>query len=443
LDSGWAIVAWLGVLVGGWLDPGTLAAEAPRAEGTEAAAPPEAPKDRWTLDVGSQIRLRGDFTRNQSLTDFGFAPGRREAQFLQRSRLNVSAEDTVLGLKAFAQGQWYGRWGGTDHRSDVDLYQGYIEWEKVLGSPLSLKAGRQEFVYGSAFFLGANDFYNGFSWDGLKATLAPHEGIAVDLLGARMAKLNPGDPDIYLAGVHGTVPVYEGGALDGYLFHNRGGFPLMHREFELIDSGQRWYTAGLRFAGKLGGFDYEVEPQYQWGRVKAALGDGKDRVRAYGGHLDVGYTFKKLPWEPRVFGAYAFGSGHNDITKGKYGEFHGNIFNDNYLVGDMSVIPDLSGLTVDGIHASGMQVWVAGICVNPLASLNLNLDVHRFRAREVPDTFSKDVGLEANLVGTYKPTKWLSFTVGLNRLFAGRFLEQAGGSKRNIDYVYIQTQVEF
>ncbi len=460
MDARWAIAAWLGVVVGGWLAPAALAGEAPRAEGTKAAAsgdptveestagrgeagaPPEARKDRWTLGVGSQIRLRGDFVRNQSLTDFAFASGQREAQFLQRSRLNVSAEDTVLGVKAFAQGQWYGRWGGTDHRSDVDLYQGYVEWEKVLGSPLSLRAGRQEFAYGSTFFLGANDFYNGLSWDGLKVTVAPRDGVAVDLLGARMAKLNRGDPDLYLSGLHATVPVYEGGALDGYLFYNRGGFPLMHREVELIDGDQWWLTAGVRFAGKVGGFDYEVEPQVQWGRVKAALGDGKDRVRAYGGHVDLGYTFS-LPWRPRLFAAYAFGSGHNDITKGKYGEFHGNIFNDNYLVGDMSVVTDLSGVTVDGTHASGMQVWVAGISVNPLTTLNLNLDVHRFRARAVPDNFSKDVGWEANLVGTYKPTKWLSFLVGLNRFFTGRLFEQATGSRRNIDYLYLQGQVEF
>ena len=97
----------------------------------------------------------------------------------------------------------------------------------------------------------------------------------------------------------------------------------------------------------------------------------------------------------------------------------------------------------DGTHASGMQVWVAGISVNPLTTLNLNLDVHRFRARAVPDNFSKDVGWEANLVGTYKPTKWLSFLVGLNRFFTGRLFEQATGSRRNIDYLYLQGQVEF
>jgi len=98
-----------------------------------------------------------------------------------------------------------------------------------------------------------------------------------------------------------------------------------------------------------------LEPQFQWGRVKRAIGDGRDDVRAYGGHLDLGYTFA-LPSEPRIFAAYAYGSGCNDVEGGHYGEFHGNLFNDNYLAGDMSVFADLSGVMVGAAHASGMHV---------------------------------------------------------------------------------------
>jgi len=41
-------------------------------ESEEIAKPPE---DRWKLDVGGQIRLRGDFAWNQNFTDFSFTPG--------------------------------------------------------------------------------------------------------------------------------------------------------------------------------------------------------------------------------------------------------------------------------------------------------------------------------------------------------------------------------
>jgi len=397
----------------------------------------------WEFDVGGQVRLRGDFAENQNFTDFSFTPGHGEGQFLERTRLQGSVENHALNLEGFVQVQWYGRWGGMDRRSVFDLYQGYVDWEKIGGASISLKAGRQEFLYGSAFFIGTNDFYNGLSWDGAKGSIKPFEPLSLDILGAKMVKLNPGDPDIYLAGLYTTYKIYKEGSLEAYLFHNKGGLPLFHRELVLIDSGQKWFTLGGRFAGKAGGLDYELEPQFQWGKVRKAIGDGRDLVRTYGGHIDLGYTFK-LPWEPRVFGAYAYGSGDNNPFDGRYREFHGSIFNDDSdLYGDMKVIPDQSGVTVNDIHASGLQIWVGGISVNPLSKLNITLRAHRFRADKVPSGFSKDVGTEVDLDISYKLTKGISFLLGLNKFYTGRFFEQASGSKRNIDYVYIQAEVEF
>jgi hypothetical protein len=411
-----------------------------RGDGTESNEKPH--EVRWEIDVGGQVRLRGDFARNQNFTKFAFTPDHKEAQFLERTRLQGSVENHALNLEAYVQIQWYGRWGGLDNRSAFDLYQGYIQWEKVLDLPIGLKAGRQEFLYGSAFFIGTNDFYNGMNWDSFKASVNPFEKLAVDILGAKMVKLNPRDPDIYLAGLYTTYKMDKEGSLEGYLFFNRGGFPISRREFVLIDSGQRWFTLGTRLAGKAGRFDYELEPQFQWGRVEKVTGDGGDLIRTYGGHFDLGYTFK-LPWEPRIFAAYAYGSGDNNPFDGRFREFHGSIFNDSYLYGDMNVISDQSGVTVEKVHASGLQIWVGGISVKPLSKLNVTLRVHRFLANRVPSAFSKDIGTELDLPVSYKLTKGISFLVGLDRFFTGRFFRQASGSGKNIDYAYIQAEVEF
>jgi hypothetical protein len=199
---------------------------------------------------------------------------------------------------------------------------------------------------------------------------------------------------------------------------------------------------GTRLAGKVGGFDYELEPQFQWGKVKA-VGDGRDSVRAYGGHVDLGYTFK-LPWEPRLFGKYAYGSGDNNPFDGTYREFHGSIFNDDgSLYGDMRVVPDQSGVTVNGIRASGLQIWVVGVSINPLSKLNITLRAHRYLANRVPSGFSKDVGTELDLPISFTLSKRISFILGLNRFYTGRFFRQASGSGKNIDYGYLQAQVEF
>ncbi len=399
-------------------------------------------ENRWKLELEGQVRLRGDFARNQSLTDFAFDPKHRESQFLERSRVQTSLENPALNMEAVVQGQWYGRWGGTDERSSFDLYQGYVSWGKILGSPVTLKAGRQEISYGSTFFIGPNDFYNGLSWDGFKVSINPLEQLDVDLLGVKMVRLNPGDPDIYLAGIYGSYKIDEQGSLETYLFYNKGGFPFSHREFQLTDSGQKWFTLGARVAGKAHGFDYELEPQFQWGKVRQVAGDGNDRVRAYGGHIDLGYTFNLL-WETRLFGAYAFGSGDNNPFDRVYKEFHGAIFNDTYLVGDMSIITDLSGLTVDRFHASGIRVGIGGITISPFPDLSLTLRGHRFFANRSPSGFSRDLGTEVDLAVFCKPLKGMSFLVGFDRFFTGRFFEQASKSKKNIDYIFIQAQWDF
>jgi hypothetical protein len=109
----------------------------------------------------------------------------------------------------------------------------------------------------------------------------------------------------------------------------------------------------------------------------------------------------------------------------------------------MNVIADQSGVTVNGIHASGLQIWVGGISIKPLSKLDVTLRVHRFLANKVPFGFSKDVGTELDLPISYKVTKGISFIVGVNRFFTGRFFRQASGSGKNIDYGYVQGQVEF
>jgi hypothetical protein len=71
------------------------------------------------------------------------------------------------------------------------------------------------------------------------------------------------------------------------------------------------------------------------------------------------------------------------------------------------------------------------------------LRVHRFLANRVPSGFSKDIGTELDVPISYRLTKGISFVVGLDRFFTGRFFRQASGSGKNIDYAYIQAEVEF
>lgn len=51
---------------------------------------------------------------------------------------------------------------------DINLYQGFIEIQKIAGSNIDARIGRQEMPYGTELLLGDNDFYSGLSFDGLR-----------------------------------------------------------------------------------------------------------------------------------------------------------------------------------------------------------------------------------------------------------------------------------
>lgn len=388
---------------------------------------------------GFQSRLRGDFYQNQSLVDFGYSPSADDSQFLERTRLNLSLKP-YDHIHAFIEGQWYGRWGNRFDDSDASLYQGYIH---ILPTDiLNVKVGRQDFSYGTTFFLGPNDFYEGLAWDAVKINLKPIENFNTDLIAALLVDLNKNtnDTDSGLHGLYSTYNVNEMLNLDGYFFYHKGGFQFFHKD---LPGRARWYTVGTRGYGKLfDRLDYEFEPSYQFGEIYNIDRAADDRIRTYGGHLDLIYSFKtKL--DPKIIFAYAYARGDNDTSNNKYEEFHGNVYNDNFLVGDMNVIADMAGLDLNNQRASGIQILTGGFSFEPISKLNLNFDYHYFTADKTPDGINDNLGSEANLVATYIFSDNLKLTASANRFFTGDFFKDASGSSKDIDYFYLQTQIDF
>lgn len=391
------------------------------------------------VKIGTQARLRGDFVENQNLGDFSFTPDTRDEQFLSRARLNVSLAP-LKWLKGFFQGQYYDRRNHSDY-SKANLYQAYLELSDPEHIPIELKIGRQDFCYGSAFFLGANDFYEGLTWDGAKLRILPKDNLWIDLIGTRYVQLNKNtsDDDPALYGAYASYKLTDDNTIDAYLFYHKGGFKFFHTD---LPDSDKWYTLGTRFAGNIKQLDYELEPLYQFGRINNAKRQERDTISAFGGHFESGYTFESK-YNPRVFFGYAFGSGDNDTSDKKFQEFHGNIYNDNYIVGDTSLIPDLSGLTAGDFRASGMRIFVWGVSADIHPKLNLNLDYHYFTADKTPEGISKRMGSEVNLIATYKLKENVNIIASANRFFTGKFFEDAAGSKKDVNYFYLQTQIEF
>jgi hypothetical protein len=417
----------------------------PSGKGTPSeASTPEKPADPMQfgpVKLGLDSLIRPEATTNFNLGDFSFTPGNDESRILFRIRPSVTVSPSD-NLAARVEGQWYAFYNDTDF-SIFSLYQGYVEGVIPGVKGISVKAGRQEFVYGSTFFLGADTFYDGLTFDAVKLTLKPADVISLDLLGGRYVEKWAGAIEGNLYGIYAVYAPNRTYSVDLYGFRDTGGPGATH----LGGKHEVTYSVGARLAGKAAKrLSYEVEPIYQFGKRKPD-GTNHNNIRAYGGHADLTIDPPLGRYPGKIFLAFAFGSGDGSPGEGKFTEFH-NPNNDNPLVGDMNVIGDLSGISLEDpagneIRASGLRVLTAGGGIDLTEMLNLSLDGHYFHAAKTPAGISKDVGFETNLILTWKIRGGISLLLSANRFFTGKFFENATGSGKDIDYAYAMLQATF
>lgn len=417
-------------------------APAPAVSGSEetsaagAGAQSGNPRASGPLRLGLDALLRVEGARSQSLADSSFSPGNGDGRILARLRPSVAYAPADF-LTARVEGQWYAFADDTDF-SRFLLYQGYVEGSWPGSGAVSVRAGRQEFAYGGGFVLGADVFFDGLSFDAARIRLKPLAGVAVDLFGGEYVEGTSGDIAGKLYGVYGTWSRGEDLAIDLYGFRDTGGPGAMHPG----TGHERTYSVGTRLVARMGKtLGIEVEPVYQFGR-KARDGQDHARIEAFGGHADLTIDPSPGRYPGTFFLSYAFGSGDGDGTEGKFREFH-NPNNDTALVGDMSIVGDLSGVAAGGVAASGLHAFTAGAGVDLAEKLNVSLDGHHFRAVKVPGGASRNVGTEVNLILAYKLRETASLLASANRFFTGGYFRDAAGSGKDVDYGYLMLQATF
>jgi hypothetical protein len=393
---------------------------------------PETPEFDYKLGVNGFIR--GDLADNFRLPDFSYAPNHGEGRFLYRVK-PYTYWHPADWLDIHAEGQGYGYIGGSQEYNKVSLYQGFAEIKLPGKEIVALKGGRQEFSYGSTFILGPDAFYDGLSFDAARLRLKPTESFTLDLILGSYATPFSGGMDGDLAGAYATYAFREGNAIELYAFRDTGSFDHHVGEYLAI-----W---GARGTVKRGPLSLEIEPVYESGRAFNNVKMDNDRIDAFGGHLDAMVETPILGINNRFFLSYAYGSGSsaaaNNITSAR--EFR-NPNNDTPLIGDMVVIGDLSGVTFNGHHASGVQAYTFGWGADIAKGLSFNTSGHYFLANNVEDGFSRNLGIEADFTLTYAITDNFSLIAGYDRFFTAGFFRDAGGNGRDIDYGYLMCQFD-
>lgn len=384
--------------------------------------------------VGLNGLLRGEGTGNFRLADFGYTPSHGQGRFLYRVKPYAYWHPTDY-LDIHLEGQGYGFSGGSQYAGKVSLYQGFVEGRIPGSDLLALKAGRQEFNYGSGFVLGADSFYDGLSFDAVRLRVTPLEPLTIDLLAGFYATPWSDGLKGNLVGAYASYALSEGNAVEAYGFRDTGS--------EERHSGEHLDTWGLRATAQLGPVSLEFEPVYQSGRVFNASHGTNDGISAFGGHLDAALETELFSRKSTFFTSFAYGSGSRDAANGgsTKREFR-NPDNDNGLVGDMSVIGDMSGVTVGDHHASGLQIYTLGWGMDLTDKLNLSATGRYFIANNVPLGFSRQLGLETDFTLTYVLNDNLSLTAGYDRFFTGGFFRDASGSGKDIHYGYLMLQFD-
>jgi len=442
----------------------------------------------------------------------------------QRTRLNVRADFTEM-VSAFIELDSYDVWGedfrsnyitGVDSRAftndDVEIYQAYVEASEMWGLPLRLRIGRQEMTLGSGWLVGANNanaFFTGLSFDAIRATYLT-EVFSVDAFWAKLAERSPveedGDVDLY--GVYASFLGMDNMTFDAYWLLVRDA--ISRQDTQLGWVGE-WiedlfavddydptllHTVGLRGAGTFGGFDFEAEAAYQFGDADAVnsgfagagllspYGPDGEKFEAWGGNLEIGYTFDMV-YQPRVFigGAYLEGDDNRDVSfidwlgalACPFWSAESNVaFNRLFSNWEYSHF-------LDNANASLSNVWLAraGFSVMPTEQLRLAVTGTYFEALEpfnrpcptfwlfgnrvsplaVLSFFDEEndttLGWELAANAIYVYSEDLSFEVGYAHFFVDDGLEWGnfvnanglgyfgGQSDEDPDYLYFQTKISF
>ena len=361
-----------------------------------------------------------------------------------------------------------------------DLHQGYVTLGNLKEFPLSVKGGRQELSYGDERLIGPFDWNNiGRSFDAVKVHWLAASNSWVDAFIGHVVipRDNHFDFDnnydtfsgLY-ASTRDLLPWQETQIY--FLARNvsQNSPNLETGALVPLPSPRDIYTPGVRvksLPGKLNGFDYDAEADYQFGRYEFVTGTAPTATTgpnlkqdAYMFHADGGYTFDKS-WVPRVGLEFNYASGDKNPNDGTHGTFDTLYPTTHMIVGimDMYCLQNIEDLRLNlsaqptkkfGVLTSYRAVWLA----TPADSFYLANQTPRTggtpgagNGYALNPTYDRFVGTELDLVLTYNFTSYAQVQGGYSHFFIGNYVKESlsapGFGSTDADYMYLQTKFTF
>jgi hypothetical protein len=326
------------------------------------------------------------------------------------------------------------------------LFEAYLEMTQIGGTPLAIRAGRQQLgPFGNQLLIGNKDFENGFSFEAIRVRWAGRR-VDANLVWAQLYQeklgLNPAQstwlhPVFF--GSYNTVRIINQVALEAYFI------ALISKPVGIFTT--HTLTAGARLFGAANGFDYSAELAWQFGPASTDDGSRTAVINAYALEASAGYTLGRWRRRPRFGLSYYRASGDGNPNDGTLHSFniiwqndHGRFGNLDLLKGSnlqvarallsVPVVPD--ALTV------GASVVYAGVLEPTDPSTGL------FPAGTMlPQTAGHDIGAGGDLFLVYAYSNELAITTNVSLLGPLDYVRDVTGRTAPLVRVYVHMQLTF
>jgi hypothetical protein len=416
-------------------------------------------------DIGVQFRMRSEAKDDGSFPnrDFGQNLDHSNDYFLFRTKVHLGWTPSKW-ITAYVEGR--DAHDVSDSRpvpenDRFDLHQAYVRLGDPEKFPLSLKAGRQELIYGDQHYIGNGDWSNaGRSFDSVKLRFQ-NSGFWLDAFVGRPVlpqdgRFNNANNYDWFSGLYGsTRRIASWQDTEVFILARNTG----SRSIAAGGCGPRdIYTVGTRMKslpGKLRNWDYSFEAAGQFGSI---LQNGKRlEHRGYALNIAGGHKWKNVFGTPRLGFGYDFGSGDSNPTDDRNETFEMLFGTNHRFYGNMDLmglrnmhIPKIEGSLKPvknvTVSAEWLGFWLADTSdfLFPESGAGRNQNGYGRHPG-----YGSHAGQEFDLLVDWRPVAWGQLRMGYGRFFIGDYVRRsissvpANGGAVDANWLYMQASMDF
>lgn len=393
------------------------------------------------LTLGGDYRYRFESFENAA---FGLGPADDFEQHLNRMMVHADLHVSDQ-FRAFVQMSAFSESGhplgpGPFDQSDLDIQQAFVD---IGSKAATIRIGRQEIVLGSGKLTDIREGPNQRqSFDGVRATLKPYGNASLDLVYARDVLPDRGafgdrsEDGTRFWGAYGSNigSPWQSASIDAYYI----GIDRPDGLYQAGIANESRHSLGTRILGTSGPSSYEYEGIYQFGDF-----GGLD-IAAWGIRTEHYYTFKSLPFTPRVGLIANVTSGDDDPTDGSLGTFDALFPNPAYTT-DAAIFRPRNFYELHPVVSLDMTPSFNLLFeANVLWRVETNDAVYAvpgFPLVPGPVSDNRYIGTLFDVIATWRVSPHLTVQASYVHAAAGDVIKDAGGD--DIDFALVQSMLKF